>query len=292
MSRSKRKINISKSLNPNVKKKNSKQDKTVSKTTNNKVRRKFSEFLKDELVNSFSREYYEKNHKFLVEPDETTKELLAEDYNEDIYRYKPVVLSDWKAEYFNSPRQMVRLQYHKYLALFFFVVMFIMSLTFYRGFGPIAACVLMLLAYLNFSFRYSNIAIKGRAVPPIPFLSNYYIVSEKVVEEDEEDKDGEKPSDFIKETKREFVTPVRNVNNGYSSPATILTDWMNDVEGCTKRDLIDNSGGLLDLKTVNLLLKDDANAWSDKNTLDIISRLTYSSPKEWKQARRSWEDGE
>ena len=102
----------------------------------------------------------------------------------------------------------------------------------------------------------------------------------------------EKPSDFVNETKREFVTPVRNVNNGYSSPATILTDWMNNTEECTKRDLIDNSGGLLDLETVNLLLKDDANAWSDKKTLDIISRLTYSNPREWKQARRNWEDGE
>ena len=288
---SKRKINIRKSLDPNTKNPSHEktQDVSLLKKSENKVRRKFTEFLKDELINSFSREYYEINHQFLVEPDESSKELIAEDYNEDIYRYKPVVLSEWKAEYFNSPRQMVRLQYHKYLALFFAIVMFIMSVTFYRGFGPIAACILMILAYLDFSFRYNNIAIKGNPVPPIPLLSNFYIVSEKAIDEEEKE---EKPSDFINETKREFVTPVRNVNNGYSSPATILTDWMNNTEECTKRDLIDNSGGLLDLETVNLLLKDDANAWSDKKTLDIISRLTYSNPKEWKQARRNWEDGE
>ena len=295
--KSKRKINVGKSLDPNTVKKTvvDKKEKDKTYTIENKIRRSFSDFLKDELVNSFSQEYYEKNHKFKAKPDENTKELIAEDYNENIYRYKPVVLSDWEAEYFNSPRQMVRLQYHKYIALFFAVIMLIMSITFYRGFGPIAACVLMTLAYLNFSFRYSNVAIKGHPVPPIPFLSNFYIISDDSDDDEEnenEDTEIDDDTEIIEETKREYVTPVMNINNGFASPASILTEWMNDTEKCTKKELVDNSGGLLSMNTLNLLLKDDANAWSDKKTLDIISRLTYSSPKEWKQARRSWEDGE
>ena len=61
---SKRKINIRKSLDPNTNKPSHKkiQDDSLLKKSENKVRRKFTEFLKDELINSFSREYYENNH--------------------------------------------------------------------------------------------------------------------------------------------------------------------------------------------------------------------------------------
>jgi len=294
----KKKINIEKSLGAEAKKekknKQKKKDESFLEKKKDGFVKRLSRAARDELVNSFSVDYYERNHSFEIPPDESTKELIAEDYRENIYRYEPVVLDKWKAEYFNSPRQMVRLQYHKYIAVFFAIMTFVMFVVFYRDFGPAAACILMLIAYGDFYCRYNNIALWHKPVPTIPVLSNLYLVSD-TPPEDEDDKENEEDNiddDFIQETQRQYVTPVVNVNNGFSSPATILTEWMNTTEKCTKQELVDNSGGLLDTNTVNLLLQDDANAWSNKETLDTISRLTYSSPKDWKQARRQWEDGE
>ena len=86
------------------------------------------------------------------------------------------------------------------------------------------------------------------------------------------------------------MEPVNDVVDGNSSPATILTRWMNNVASMTIGDFIDESDGKLNNLTMTMLLTDNSGAWADDDILDIVSQITQSHPQQWREAYEAWDN--
>lgn len=226
----------------------------------------------------------------MLEPDADEAEIIAENDEEKILRYKPKVISKWQCEYFNSPRQMARLAQHQMIIVCVLLFMYVMSLSI-STISVYAGMVLLAIIGISFWMRYSNMAFFGKAVPTIPILSDIYFLDSS--DEDDEEKNKEDYQEKVaKEADIEYVKPVEDIRNGYPSPATILTRWMNHEAQWTIEDLIESSGGLLDNFKVSLMMKNDENAWQDREILDVISRISNSNPREWKNAYAQWSNDE
>ena len=110
-------------------------------------------------------------------------------------------------------------------------------------------------------------------------------------DEDEDDEDAEEYKEIAEqESSITFVEPVNDVVDGNSSPATILTRWMNNVASMTTGDFIDESDGKLNNLTMTMLLTDNSGAWADDDILDIVSQITQSHPQQWRDAYEAWDN--
>lgn len=207
------------------------------------------------------------------------------DDNPIILYVPPTVLSRWRCDYHLQPWRKARLARHMLLCVLLFMITLASLLTTtIVTYTAVLAAVLLMALLINMAFRYGGIAVYGRPMPPIPFLSNLRLPTRQLAESYER---------VLAESEADgtvYVTPVKRYagENEVPSPATILTRWMNGVAEWTSGDLIENSGGLLDSFRVKLLLADDEAAWTDEDTLDALARVTGSSTDQWTDAWQAY----
>lgn len=234
----------------------------------------------------FSESYYDD----VDVPDEAIK--FDDDGNPSI---TPIVDAPWKCRYFYSPYHKARLARHSGYAIFMMIAG--AGSAFQQAAGGISAVVLAFLLLINFQFRYRDIALYKIPMPSIPILSDidfgeaFRSLMEEDEDRDEDDEDAEEYKEIAEqESSITFVEPVNDVVDGNSSPATILTRWMNNVASMTTGDFIDESDGKLNNLTMTMLLTDNSGVWADDDILDIVSQITQSHPQQWREAYEAWDN--
>lgn len=267
------------------------QESSLGKTLD-RANSKYDESMSG-FLGPYKAEYYEEppeppEENVLVVTDENGEVVLDEDGNPIVGKIIPQVKGTWNCEYFYQPWYKARL----YRAIFVLFVFLLISVAlFFSPIDKIATTILLaLVAYLtiNCIFRYYNLAIFGKPMPLIPFLSNLRIVQEEVEEKEEYDSYEELVEDSQDSPKT--VDEVENIVNGYPSPATYLTRWMN-AYGWTIEDLVEESGGEIDRYRANLLIEDDEKVWKDEETIFSLSKTTGSKPSDWRNALEGWSNG-
>lgn len=253
------------------------------------------------LLSGFSRHNYEV-YDYKVDP---TREQITEITEEGIpYRFTPVVLSPWDAEYFHTPYGMARLFRHMVVAI---VMTFVLTFSLFVGvfsWTNAASLIVMLLLTANFAFRYYGIALYTIPMPEIPFLSDLFretesyeftVIAENVSASEGIDlKTGKTFDQLDREERKEeekrlrrgggYVREVHNVNNGVSSPGTILSTYINETLQWKPDDFADATDGVIDDTTLDLLLDDNVVAWENDNVISALSMVTNSTPEEWNEA--------
>lgn len=197
----------------------------------------------------------------------------------------PEIKKPWVCNYYYTPHYRARLAISIFvlMAMIFAVVM---ATTINYTWHTTAALVLLSLLLINVSFRYLGLAIYKFPMPKIPWVSDFRIYRQPEDELDDDETYEEVLEQNLDTTP--VVTPVERYNGEYPSPATLLTRWMNGVARMSETDLIDQSGGALDSFRVRLLMKDDEDAWSDTEIVDVVSKITGSRPQQWYDAWSLW----
>lgn len=225
-------------------------------------------------------------------PDEQITGIVDENGDVVDVEVTPKVVKPWVCDYYHFPEKKARLAWHLLFAVFMFLTGIYTYLATQMD-GSIFCTILAFLLFINFLFRYKDIAVYKWPMPKIPILSdiNFGAVAAVLGENWRKSReDSKKEYDELVESEDapEYIEAVRDYNGEYPSPATILTNWMNTIAEWDMDDLIENSDGKLDRFSVRMLLKDDAGAWSDVDLLDTISELTGSHPQQWIDALDNW----
>ena len=70
-----------------------------------------------------------------------------------------------------------------------------------------------------------------------------------------------------------YVDIVDDVVNGAKSPATYLTQWMNNVAEIDEEDLRDYTNGVVDKYTFRKLLRNSESAWKNEEIVKALSLI-------------------
>lgn len=255
----------------------------------------------ESFLSPFSRFSY-RIYDFSVEPtqDEIQDTIVDKFSGEEIpYRFTPRVLSKWRVEYFHTPYAKARLARHALYSLVAMFIMFIVSITITNNYIFVSMGIFIAML-INFLLRYSGVGLFGTPVPEIPYLTNlmrntesyefealsYEMHGEEYVPTSEREDEDNSAEPVIQTT---FVKQVENHNSkGDPSPATILSNWMNNEARWTQKDLEDKTGGVIDDLKFELLMQDNDVVWENRNVIDALSKQTNSSPDDWQDALNKW----
>lgn len=203
----------------------------------------------------------------------------------------PELIRPWVCNYFHTPRYKARLAI-SIVGIILAILAVVLSLSLTQTASVIASVFILLALLVNVTFRYLGIALWKYPMPRIPYFSDLRIDrSEEVEENVEEEYDSYEEALESSEDKTDLVQRVERVRNGHMSPATLLTRWMNGPARMSESDLIAESGGVLDSFRIRLMMKDDEEVWTDSETIDALSKITNSRPKQWREAWENWNNG-
>ena len=171
--------------------------------------------------------------------------------------------------------------------------------------------ILTLIIFFNVLFRYFGWGIHKHPMPQIPFVADsrtdeFVVNTRKAIKEANEktrlEKERRRKQEEIQsqEEKEEYenimesepdhyyVDIVDDVVNGAKSPATYLTQWMNNVAEIDEEDLRDYTNGVVDKYTFRKLLRNSESAWKNEEIVKALSVATGGEPEEWYNAYDTW----
>lgn len=246
------------------------------------------------LLGIFSPKYYSE-----VEPEDDDL-IFEETKNGDleVVGVKPRMVKPWFFEYFYTPNYKAQLA--RFIPVILIFGLFSAGAISIMGnhWISIAVGAITLLLLANILFRYAGVGLYKVPMPRIPLLSN---ISENLAEaqlvddtegnhsgeENEEEGDSINSDTILEKGKEEKKTQPKKEE--HPSPASILSNWMDNVADITQADLIEASNGFLDQADIHMLMLNNKRTWNDNKVLDVLSKITGSNPDQWKEAYALWE---
>lgn len=271
---------------------------------------------KDKNYSVFNPQYYPETP---TPPSKNIITELDEQGNNSVINIKPKRTGAWSFEYYFSPLFKAQLAKLITFLIIIFPISLLSSITLYNktpaiiitfivaimiihtlllhqgvGIGKIPAPQPIILSWIV-----SKIPVKGYTESPIETSrrilqgENYNGPEERELRKSRRNTIYEKDildnSSLSDNQKEDSIEVVNNYNNGNPSPATILTNWMNnDSVKWTEEDLHDNAGGLFSRFDISLLLEDNESIWKDPEKIEILSEITGTSPSQWEEAYEKW----
>lgn len=268
---------------------------------------------KDKNYSVFNPKYYPDTP---APPSKNIITELDEQGNNSVVNIKPKRTGAWSFEYYFSPLFKAQLAKLITFLIIIFPISLLSSMTLYNKIPAIIITFIVAIMIIHALLLHQGIGI-GKIPAPQPILLSWIVskipvkgytespieTSRRILqgenytgpEEREMRKNAtEKRYDFDNYSlsdnqKEESIEVVNNYNNGNPSPATILTNWMNnDSVKWTEEDLHDNAGGLFSRFDISLLLEDNESIWRDSEKIEILSEITGTSPSQWEEAYEKW----
>lgn len=249
------------------------------------------------FINPFREDYHPQPPEI---PEDNIVYTEQDDGSYEVSRVIPTMIRPFRCEYYLTPKDKVFLAKTMAASMVVFLLLAI-SISFYRDIWVILGFVITAVIFANSAFIYNNLALWKVPMPRIP-LHKIDIPEIEIPEPRKSRRQLRRERDeayieymkmMTQEPDMEYVEQVNRYSpNGNPSPATILTQWMNNIAQWTTADLKEASGGEFTTPTVRMLLRDNEDMWTDEETLDILAKITGSNVSDWTNAYNMWREDE